>query len=68
MSQLLYYMPTSREVSTVRRAPVALHEAGNTVRAISLQLHIPHSTVPDCFLGYLNIEISVRDTVPVGPE
>ena len=41
-------MPKLRELSTVRKAQIiALDEAGNSVRAISLNLHIPDSTVQD---------------------
>ena len=44
----LRYMPKLRELSTVRKAQIiALDEAGNSVRAISLNLHIPDSTVQD---------------------
>ena len=44
ISQLRYDIPKSREVSIERRAQVlALHEAGNLMRAIFLQLHIPRS-------------------------
>ena len=40
----MYDMPKSREVSIERRAQVlALHEAGNLMREIFLQLHIPRS-------------------------
>ena len=38
-------MPESGEVSTVRKAQViALHEAGSSVLAISLKLHISRSS------------------------
>ena len=37
-------MPKSREVTIERRAQIlGLHEGGNLMRAIFLQLHIPHS-------------------------
>ena len=56
-------MPKSREVSIERRAQVlALHEAGNLMRAIFLQLHIPRSIEQEIISRFVTPEITVRDT------
>ena len=47
--------PKSREVSIERRAQVlALHEGGNLMRAIFLQLHIPHSIGQEIISRFCN--------------
>ena len=56
-------MPKSRKVSIERRAQIlALHEGGNLMRAIFLQLHIPHSIVQEIISNFITPEITVRDT------
>ena len=56
-------MPKSRIVSIERRAQIlALDEGGNLMRAIFLQLHIPHSIVQEIISNFITPEITVRDT------
>ena len=56
-------MPKSREVSIEQRAKdFALHEAGNLMRTIFLQLHIPRSIEQKIISRLVTPEITVRDT------
>ena len=57
-------MPKSREVSIEHRAllVLALHEAGNLMRTIFLQLHIPSSIEQEIISRLVTPEITVRDS------
>ena len=56
-------MPKSREVSIEQRAQVlALHEAGNLMRTIFLQFHIPRLIEQEIISRLVTPEITVRDT------
>ena len=56
-------MPKSCEVSIEQRAQVlALHEAGNLMRTIFLQLHVPRSIEQEIISRLVTPEITVPDT------